>query len=47
MRFLVEEIEDDTSLEELQQMLLFAFIYRIIVCVYEVDTMVTSFSKDS
>ncbi|XP_798618.4 uncharacterized protein LOC594074 isoform X1 [Strongylocentrotus purpuratus] len=35
MRFLVEEIEDDTSLEELQQMLLFAFIYRIIVCVYE------------
>ncbi|XP_071482385.1 uncharacterized protein [Diadema antillarum] len=35
MRFLVEEIEDDTSLEELQQMLLFAFVYRVIVCMYE------------
>nr|XP_054748111.1 protein FAM8A1-like isoform X1 [Lytechinus pictus] len=45
MRFLVEEIEEDTSLEELQQMLLFAFIYRIIVCIYETFFLCSSVNR--
>ncbi|XP_022101517.1 protein FAM8A1-like [Acanthaster planci] len=35
MRFLIEEIDEDSTFEDLQQMLLFAFIYRVVVCTYE------------
>ncbi|XP_038051352.1 protein FAM8A1-like [Patiria miniata] len=35
MRFLIEEIDEDSTFEDLQQMLLFALIYRVVVCTYE------------
>ena len=37
MRFLIEEIDEDSTFEDLQQMLLFALIYRVVVCTYEVS----------
>lgn len=37
MHFIVEEIDEDTSMEELQKMMLVAFVYRILVCFYEVS----------
>lgn len=37
MHFIVEEIDEDTSMEELQKMMLVALVYRILVCVYEVS----------
>ena len=36
MRFLIEEIDEDSTFEDLQQMLVFALIYRVVVCGYEV-----------
>ncbi|XP_051573853.1 protein FAM8A1-like [Myxocyprinus asiaticus] len=36
MHFIVEEIDEDTSMEELQKMMLVALMYRILVCVYEI-----------
>ncbi|XP_058503878.1 protein FAM8A1-like [Solea solea] len=36
MHFIVEEIDEDTSMEELQKMMLVALVYRILVCFYEV-----------
>lgn len=38
MHFIVEEIDEDTSMEELQKMMLVALVYRILVCFYEVRT---------
>lgn len=37
MHFIVEEIDADTSMEELQKMMLVALVYRILVCFYEVS----------
>lgn len=37
MHFIVEEIDEDTSMEELQKMMLMALVYRILVCFYEVS----------
>ncbi|XP_062848034.1 protein FAM8A1 [Trichomycterus rosablanca] len=36
MHFIVEEIDDDTSMEELQKMMAVALVYRILVCFYEI-----------
>ena len=36
MHFIVEEIDEDTSMEELQKMMLVALVYRVLVCFYEV-----------
>uniref|UniRef100_A0A8C6SV78 Family with sequence similarity 8 member A1b n=1 Tax=Neogobius melanostomus TaxID=47308 RepID=A0A8C6SV78_9GOBI len=36
MHFIVEEIDEDTSMEELQKMMLVALVYRILVCIYEI-----------
>lgn len=36
MHFIVEEIDEDTSMEELQKMMLVALVYRILVCLYEI-----------
>lgn len=44
MHFIVEEIDEDTSMEELQKMMLVALVYRILVCFYEVSsTLITSY----
>lgn len=37
MHFIVEEIDEDTSMEELQKMMFVALVYRILVCFYEVS----------
>ncbi|KAF7227357.1 protein FAM8A1 [Nothobranchius furzeri] len=36
MHLIVEEIDEDTSMEELQKMMLVALVYRILVCFYEI-----------
>ncbi|XP_040021330.2 protein FAM8A1 [Gasterosteus aculeatus] len=36
MHFIVEEIDEDTSMEELQKMMLVALVYRMLVCFYEI-----------
>ncbi|TTQ07458.1 Protein FAM8A1 [Bagarius yarrelli] len=36
MHFIVEEIDEDTSMEDLQKMMLMALVYRILVCFYEI-----------
>ncbi|KAI7806587.1 protein FAM8A1 [Triplophysa rosa] len=36
MHFIVEEIDEDTSMEELQKMMLVALVYRTLVCFYEI-----------
>lgn len=41
MHFIVEEIDEDTSMEELQKMMLVALVYRILVCFYEVSFLPT------
>lgn len=43
MHFIVEEIDEDTSMEELQKMMLVALVYRILVCFYEVSTHINIF----
>lgn len=36
MHFIVEEIDENTSMEDLQKMIIVALVYRVLVCVYEV-----------
>uniref|UniRef100_A0A671PCE0 Family with sequence similarity 8 member A1a n=1 Tax=Sinocyclocheilus anshuiensis TaxID=1608454 RepID=A0A671PCE0_9TELE len=36
MQFIVEEIDENTSLEDLQKMVVVALAYRVLVCVYEI-----------
>ncbi|XP_056142631.1 protein FAM8A1-like isoform X2 [Lampris incognitus] len=36
LHFIVEEIDEDTSMEELQKMMLVALVYRMLVCFYEI-----------
>ncbi|XP_028326615.1 protein FAM8A1-like isoform X2 [Gouania willdenowi] len=36
LHFIVEEIDEDTSMEELQKMMLVALVYRVLVCFYEI-----------
>uniref|UniRef100_A0A8C2ALR4 Protein FAM8A1-like n=1 Tax=Cyprinus carpio TaxID=7962 RepID=A0A8C2ALR4_CYPCA len=36
MQFIVEEIDENTSLEDLQKMMAVALAYRVLVCVYEI-----------
>lgn len=35
--FIVEEIDENTSMEDLQKMMAVALVYRVLVCVYEVS----------
>lgn len=35
--FIVEEIDENTSMEDLQKMMVVALVYRVLVCVYEVS----------
>ncbi|XP_026155624.1 protein FAM8A1 [Mastacembelus armatus] len=34
--FIVEEIDENTSMEDLQKMMVVALVYRVLVCVYEI-----------
>lgn len=43
MQFIVEEIDENTSLEDLQKMMAVALAYRVLVCVYEVSEHLFSF----
>ncbi|XP_072460027.1 protein FAM8A1 isoform X2 [Notamacropus eugenii] len=36
MHYIIEEIDEDTSMEDLQKMMIVALIYRLLVCVYEI-----------
>ncbi|RXN01742.1 Protein FAM8A1 [Acipenser ruthenus] len=36
MNYIVEEIDEDTSMEELQKMMIVALVYRVLVCFYEI-----------
>ncbi|XP_078544095.1 protein FAM8A1 [Lissotriton helveticus] len=36
MHYIIEEIDEDTSMEDLQKMMVVALIYRLLVCFYEV-----------
>lgn len=38
MHYIIEEIDEDTSMEDLQKMMVVALIYRLLVCFYEVTT---------
>lgn len=40
MQFVVEEIDENTSLEDLQKMMVVALVYRILVCFYEVSEII-------
>ncbi|KAG7259246.1 hypothetical protein CRUP_035919 [Coryphaenoides rupestris] len=35
-QFIVEEIDENTSLEDLQKMMAVALVYRVLVCIYEI-----------
>nr|XP_020453216.1 protein FAM8A1 [Monopterus albus] len=35
-QFIVEEIDENTSMEDLQKMMVIALVYRVLVCVYEI-----------
>lgn len=35
-QFVVEEIDENTSMEDLQKMMAVALVYRVLVCAYEV-----------
>lgn len=37
MHYIIEEIDEDTSVEDLQKMMVVALIYRLLVCFYEVS----------
>lgn len=37
MHYIIEEIDEDTSMEDLQKMMVVALIYRLLVCFYEVS----------
>lgn len=34
-QFIVEEIDENTSMEDLQKMMAVALVYRVVVCIYE------------
>lgn len=36
MHYIIEEVDEDTSMEDLQKMMVVALIYRLLVCFYEV-----------
>ncbi|XP_003468804.1 protein FAM8A1 [Cavia porcellus] len=36
MHYIIEEIDEDTSMEDLQKMMVVALIYRLLVCFYEI-----------
>nr|XP_020667872.1 protein FAM8A1 [Pogona vitticeps] len=36
MHYIIEEIDEDTSMEDLQKMVIVALIYRLLVCFYEI-----------
>ncbi|OCT76492.1 protein FAM8A1 [Xenopus laevis] len=36
MQYIIEEVDEDTSMEDLQKMMVVALIYRIVVCFYEI-----------
>ncbi|KAE8598029.1 hypothetical protein XENTR_v10016680 [Xenopus tropicalis] len=36
MHYIIEEVDEDTSMEDLQKMMVVALIYRIVVCFYEI-----------
>ncbi|XP_041101697.1 protein FAM8A1-like isoform X1 [Polyodon spathula] len=36
MNYIVEEIDEDTSMEDLQKMMIIALVYRVLVCFYEI-----------
>ncbi|ETE69894.1 Protein FAM8A1 [Ophiophagus hannah] len=36
MHYIIEEIDDETSMEDLQKMMIVALIYRLLVCIYEI-----------
>nr|XP_008163554.2 protein FAM8A1 [Chrysemys picta bellii] len=36
MHYIIEEIDEDTSMEDLQKMMIVALIYRLLVCFYEI-----------
>ncbi|XP_009999293.1 PREDICTED: protein FAM8A1 [Chaetura pelagica] len=36
MHYIIEEIDEDTSMEDLQKMVVVALIYRLLVCFYEI-----------
>lgn len=42
MQFVVEEIDENTSLEDLQKMMVVALVYRVLVCFYEVSDQIIS-----
>nr|XP_044992560.1 protein FAM8A1 isoform X2 [Jaculus jaculus] len=44
MHYIIEEIDEDTSMEDLQKMMVVALIYRLLVCLYEVHH--TSFDQE-
>lgn len=46
MQFVVEEIDENTSLEDLQKMMVVALVYRVLVCFYEVSKCFLFLSKD-
>lgn len=45
MQFVVEEIDENTSLEDLQKMMVVALVYRVLVCFYEVGECLLSQAK--
>ncbi|KAH0617911.1 hypothetical protein JD844_016652 [Phrynosoma platyrhinos] len=36
MHYIIEEIDEDTSMEDLQKMMVVALVYRLLVCFYEI-----------
>ncbi|XP_023480260.2 protein FAM8A1 isoform X2 [Equus caballus] len=44
MHYIIEEIDEDTSMEDLQKMMAVALVYRLLVCFYEVHY--TSFDQE-
>ncbi|XP_066481257.1 protein FAM8A1 [Tiliqua scincoides] len=36
MHYIIEEIDEDTSMEDLQKMMIVALVYRLLVCFYEI-----------
>lgn len=44
-QFIVEEIDENTTMEDLQRMMVVALVYRLLVCVYEVGQIMICFDK--
>lgn len=42
----MEEIDENTSMEDLQKMMVVALVYRVLVCVYEVGRSTISAGRD-